>query len=566
MKLMKKMMALVIAMVMVLAMALPALAADKYKVTIDRNSTDEGKHTYVASQIFKGDLSQKDGKSILSNITWGEGVNQTKLGDLATAINSLRDTTATGYKALTAESTAAEFASAIGELNAAHDSATAQAVASAFASVLNGHYSGTEGETGVTDLDAGYYLIQDKEAPTATAGNYNSGAMTRYILQVLENVNVDEKASVPSVQKKVKDVTDSTATQSDYQDSADYDIGDDVPFQITGTTASTVHDYIKYHVTFVDDQSNGLSAPEQFEISVLGKNLTLNNTAGASATATVGDIKVTASIVTAGADFSIKVEFENTTSGNKLGEAVDSKDIVISYTSVLNNDAKIGATGNPNEVHLLYSNNPNSTDGREEGETPKDKVIVFTYQTEITKVDEENKALEGAEFTLYKEVASSYEDAKKVQGSEIITQLKNKDASINTAAIESEKYYIAKEMTLQESSKNIFEFKGIDDGTYVLVETKIPAGHNAYVAEKILVSAEHDVEADDPKLTALKADKTFTTSDLTEGKLSGTIINQSGSLLPSTGGIGTTIFYIIGSILVIGAGVLLVVKKRMSAE
>ena len=549
MKKMKKLVALIIATAMVLSMmSIAAFAADTYTVTINKDATDQGTHTYEAYQIFTGDLAD----SKLSNITWGTGIDQDKLVDLADAINALRDTTVEGYVALTATSTAAQFADAISGLNASNDSPTAQKVAEALAAALSSTSTTGDG-TGVANLAAGYY-------------------------QVVDNVTVNEKASVPSVEKKVKDANDTTdtaGTTNAYQDSADYDIGDAVPFQITGTTASTANDYVKYHVTFVDDQSDGLDAPEKFSIAVLGKTLTLRNEANASASDTVGKIKVTASIITAGQDFSIKVAFENTDNAGKtkgfvkLGADVQSKPIVITYTSKLNADAELGATGNPNEVKLKYSANPNSSDDsdKDEGETPKDKVIVFTYKPVVNKVDEKNKPLEGAGFTLYKEVGASYvaQTGETVQtGAEIKAALKEQNASINAAALKDTSNYVAKAMTTVEESTTSFEFKGIDDGTYVLVETAIPAGYNAFVAEEVQVSATHDAESDDPKLTELSGGNRFS-GVVDAGTLTGNVENLSGAVLPSTGGMGTTIFYIVGAILVIGAGVVLVTRRRMEA-
>ena len=579
MKHMKKMMALLIATVMVFSMSIAAFAADTYNVTVTPDETDQGVHEYEAYQIFAGTLNDK---GELQNVTWGTGIDQSKLGALATAINALRDSTVAGYEALTESSSAVAFAGAIAELEATHDSETAQAIASAFAAALSSTTAGTKGATGVTGLESGYYLVKDSKAPEAANDDSNSGAQTRYIIKVLgDNVTVNEKASVPSVKKKVGDTNDSTQAQpalkdNTWEDSADYDIGDDVPFQITGTTASTAHDYIKYHVTFVDDQSAGLDAPEKFNISVLGKDLELNNEANASVSETVNGIKVTAAIVTTGADFSIKVSFESEANAGKvadfvkLGTSVDSQNIVITYTAKLNSDAVLGSTGNPNEVYLKYSNNPNNTDDSDtdEGETPKDKVIVFTYKPVVNKVDSDNQPLEGAEFTLYKEVAADYaanEGEVVKTGAEIKAALIAANAKLSGKldALGDSKNYVAKAMTAVSGSKTSFEFKGIDDGNYVLVETKIPAGYNAYVASAFTVEATHEAESDDPKLTALSGDDF--TGDVETGVLSRDVVNNQGATLPSTGGIGTTMFYVIGAILVIGAGVVLVTRRRMSA-
>ena len=558
MKTTKKLLALLLALTLVLSLTGTALA---YSVTINKASGDTATHTYEAYQIFAGDLSA-DGKT-LSNISWGTGIDTSKLGDLAKAINALRDSGAEGYKALTADSSASDFADAIGELNVTYDDAKAQAVATAIGAALSTTTSGTGTATGVADLSAGYYLIKDKDGSLNDALN---GAYTRFILQVVKDTTVTEKASVPTVMKKVDDKVDSDTSEDTvvWQDSADYDIGDSVPFQLTATTASTVNDYVKYHVTFQDKQSVGLDAPTSFTISVLNKKLTLAAGATEPATDTTDNgTKITAKIATPEANntFAIEVAFENTNTGAKINDEANSTPIVVTYSSVLNSSAEVGPTGNPNEVYLKFSNNPNSTDDNDEGKTPVDKVIVFTYKTVVNKVNEEQKPLKGAEFTLYKKVDSTVSDAQT--GADIKAALKISNPSVNAEALENASYYVAKAMTQVASSETSFKYTGIDAGVYVLVETKIPDGYNAFAAEKITVTATHDTESDNPTLTELKADKVVTRVD--NGVLTGDVENRQGSTLPSTGGMGTTLFYVLGSVLVIGAVVLLVSKKRMNA-
>lgn len=547
MKTMKRIMALLICFVMVMGMTVTAFA---YDVTITRNDTDKSdKHSYVAYQIFSGDLDTDGNK--LSNIQWGTGINQSKLSDLRTTINSLA-----GNNALTESSTANDYAESIAKLN----SDETKKLAAAIGAALSETTSGTSTANGVTGLDAGYYLIKD----TGNLADEN-GAYTRFMLQVVKNTTVTQKASVPSVEKKVKDTDDSTNTTTDWQDSADYDIGDEVPFQLTATTASTVSDYTKYHVTFQDKQSDGLDVPTDFTIEVLGKKFTLSSSATTANDTTDNGTKITVEKVTTpdkGCAFAIKVTLENSTAGEKIKEEANSTKIKVTYTSKLNNNAEIGATGNPNVVYLKYSNNPNSTDDSEEGKTPTDKVVVFTYEATVNKVDEKSKPLEGAEFTLYKKVNTGSADKLS---SAIAAALKKNNSSINTDGLEPDSYYEV--VNLTSSTATSFTWKGIDDGEYVLVETKIPDGYNAFVSKSFTVSAKHDTRSDDPKLTSLTvSDSTLLKADYSAGTLSGNIVNKAGSTLPSTGGIGTRIFYIIGGILMAAAAVVLITKARYKKE
>ena len=572
MKTMKRIMALLICFVMVMGMTVTAFAdATKYTVTITNNNTDKAQHTYEAYQIFSGDLAEKDGATTLSNIIWGGGIDSSKLATLASDINNLK----TGLN-LTKDSSASDFADAIANLSASSDGETAQKLAQAIGKALStvvagtSTHSDTDQKYKIADLEAGYYLIKDKKD---SLDNKENGAYTRFMLQVVKDTSVTEKASVPSVEKKVDDKNDSSTTEDGevWQDSADYDFGDEVPFKLTATTADTVSDYTSYHVTFEDTQSEGLDAPTSFKITVLDQTLNLDsNTIDTTKSAeTANGTTIKAEVIKADTDctFAIKVTFTNKTVGNKIDNEANGIPIVVTYNSVLKDSAVVGATGNPNEVYLKYSNNPNSTDDSEdsEGKTPKDKVIVFTYKAIVNKTDEAGNKLDGAGFTLYKKVADeSTVGAKK--GSEIKKALTSANESIKADALDDDSYYIAKTMTATKDDASIFELSGIDDGDYVIVETTIPSGYNAFEAKSFKISADHETKSDDPKLISLTAPNIFTATKTDGGILEATIKNNSGSTLPSTGGIGTRIFYIIGGILMAAAAVVLITKARYKKE
>ena len=213
--------------------------------------------------------------------------------------------------------------------------------------------------------------------------------------------------------------------------------------------------------------------------------------------------------------------------------------IYVEYESTLNENAVIGSAGNPNTMYLTYSNNPYSTTDR--GRTVGDTVIVFTYKVVVNKVDGQDAPLPGAQFKLEKLI--------KGAGAE------GTDA-----------YQLVKEFTATDNANaTTFSFEGLDDGNYRLTETVTPAGYNTMEPIEFTVTAEHEIESNYPQLTALNGTPdgaiqiTFTHS-LPDGSLSTNVVNEQGLELPSTGGIGTTIFYIVGIVLVLGAGSFLVLR------
>lgn len=229
MKKMKKLLGLLLAVTMIMGLTMTALAADTdtYSITIENEVSG---HIYEAYQIFKGDLA--DGK--LSNIEWGNGVNSkisTVMGDAETKAAALTDETA-------AKTFAAQI---IPYLNSE---------AARFSKPVEGGYR-------ISELEAGYYLIKDQD--NSLTGD--SSAYTSYILRVSANEKITPKSSVPTSHKKVDDINDSTTSESGgtWQDSADYDIEDEVPFQLTGTLPANYGDYTVYKMIFHDEQSAGLT-------------------------------------------------------------------------------------------------------------------------------------------------------------------------------------------------------------------------------------------------------------------------------------------------------------------
>lgn len=486
----KKLASLLLALVMVFALATTAFAADT-TITAPAGST----RTYDVYQIFTGDLSGK----VLSNVKWGkngtgivgEAVPQETLAALA-AVNSLSDT-----------EKLAEISNYVN---------------------LNSEKFGTVSNGSPLPAPTGYYLIKDN-------GPVGDGeAYSLYVVQVVGPTTISPKVGTTTSEKKVDDKNDSNTTQDEvkWEDSADYDIGDDVPFQLKATIAQDYDNYKVYKLTFHDKESAGLTfKPETVVVKIDG------------ATVDSREYHVVTTGLTDGYTFEVRFADLKSTAA-KAGSV-----ITVEYSSKLTGEnVVIGSTGNPNTMHVTYSNNPNDDQGGENGKTPDDTVIVFTYKTVVNKVTK-NPAyveggsepkyipLKGAGFTLYKKNASGE--------------------------------YVAVGSEVKGDEMTTFEWKGLDDGAYKISETTTPAGYNTIADIEFTITAEHDVLSDNPTLTSLSGGNKFT-GEVSTGAVSADIENNTGSTLPVTGGMGTTIFYVLGSVLVIGAAVLLITKKRMGAS
>ena len=510
MKQLNKLAAVLLAVVMTLAMNMTVFAEGEpsantsgtYKLTLTGTATG---HTYEAYQIFKGDLTTNtEGKTVLSNVKWGEGVT---------------------YKGTEA---VADVAKALG-----NGTMTIEALVKnlTLTTPVKTVEKSSKGSTVIDGLEAGYYLVKDKDGTQKDT----SDAYTKFIVQVVGDTEVAVKSDVPKVTKKVQDTNDSDSTgkTSDWQDSADYDIGDEVPFQITGTMPSTIADYTTYKYVFTDKMSKGLTyTAKQATITVGDKAVTVGdkNDTGKDFTETV----------TANDDGTTTVTWACTdlqAVAKAYGITLDKNTkVVVTYNATLNEHAVIGAAGNPNTVNLTYSNNPNNGGEGETGKTPDDKNIVFTYKVVVNKVDQDKKSLKGAAFKLEKKLSDgTYKEVQSFTAGEETT----------------------------------FEFKGLDDGVYKLTETTTPNGYNTIDPVEFTISAEHDTESVEPKLTKLSVDETSDeaefTVDTNTGSLTTDIVNKKGSTLPSTGGAGTRMFYVFGGCLVAAAVVLLALKKRKEA-
>ena len=481
---MKKLKMLIAALVAVF-FAFSGSKALAYDITINPADGDTATHTYEAYQIFTGDLSTDE--TTLSNITWGDGISTAGQAALQTQYNV---------------ASASELAEKLSTASADD----AKAFAAAAAQYL-------QNPKGLTGVPVGYYLVKDKDDSLA---NQTNGAYTSYILQVVKNVTVTAKASVPTFDKVI--------AEDGGKQAADYAVGSSVPYQLTATLPSNFDAYKEYYLGFSDTLSSGL---------------TYNN-----------DAKVY--LVNGGTETDITSQFTIAADGSsyvindlkQVAGVTSTSKIVVRYSATLNNQAVIGGAGNSNTAGLTYSNDPNYTgDGSTspKGETPKKKVVVFTYQVQVSKVDQDNNPLAGAAFTLYKKNAAGTYDVVKV-------------ISVDEATA-----------AAGSTVKNLFTFSGLDAGEYKLSETTTPNGYNTIADIEFTITATL-TQGDDPALTNLTATATNTNLQFTANSdfsnLSAAIQNKKGSILPSTGSIGTTMLYLVGFGLLLGCGSLFVMKKR----
>lgn len=552
MKTLKKLFVFALALAMLSCLALTAFAEeDTYTITINNDKTG---HTYGAYQVFAGTLS--NGK--LTGITWGDGVTLTGEDTLKVGETELD---AAGWADLLA---AEEYDSDL--LKAFADAISAKL---ADATATSGEPA--DGKYTISGLDAGYYLVKDDAAVSG------EDSATRYILKVTNDTEVSPKSSTPSVDKQVLDTNDSNSAvdgEEHWNETADHDIGDHVSFRLIGTLPSTYADYKSYKYIFHDTMSAGLTLDVD---SITAKVVTGEGTEE-DPYETVEEITLTKGtdykvVTDTDDDCTFHVVFSNLKTVEGL--TADHK-IMVEYTAELNENAVIGVDGNPNEVKLQFSNDPNyeksgepgdDDDDEPTGETPPDKVIVFTYELDVNKVDEKNEALPGAGFTLYKKIDG---DWKAIKFAPYYGPDKTDGEVLYYVVAEYVDNYdeTSKECELSAADMTEFKFAGLDDGEYKLVESTVPAGYNQAADIEFTITATHDDTKEE--LVEVKFgedDKVITDGQDTDLGIGTTdVVNHSGLELPETGGIGTTIFYIVGGLLVVSAGVLLITKSRMKSK
>ncbi len=582
MKKISKILSLLLALTMVLSLNLGVLTAHAadYSITINETTND---HVYKIYQIFTGSVDATSGE--LTNIAYGSGINSGST--TATAAAVAEALTTAGYGTTDSGNISSNYdGEEIVQWLSDNYSITLADDPTVTLSEANGNVSGSEGSykySTTTDLPEGYYVIID--SLTSKTGT-TSTTISSYLVRLLDgNLIITPKKSTPEVTKQIKDYNDTTGTDEGWGSSADYDIDDEVEFKITATLPTNYADYNVYYMLFTDTLSEGLTyTSTSLKVQVYSGD-TLITTLDPDASPDA-EYTVTTSGGTNGDDTSLKITIPDLKSVDNADSITSACTVVITYTAKLNAEyAVIGNPGNPNTVYLTYTNNPNLTgDGSQETtDTPETTVVAFTYRFDVSKTDDNGNALTGADFTLYKRdiitdsayypTLTTYSETLSGTYSDTAPSADyycGKDASDNIYYVDATNspdlvyYKMVKVETKTVTNGTEFDFKGLDDGTYVLAETTVPNGYNQADDVVFTVNATHDATA----ITALTVSDvtggTITvTSPVTTGQLTTTVVNNSGAVIPETGGMGTKIFYTLGGILVVCAGVLLIVKRRM---
>lgn len=541
-KAIKKLLAALLAVAMVCAMAIPAFAFESWETEEDLNKN----HDYIAFQIFKGVISSKDNPT-LSDVTWGSHITHPddfleKLKDapiIGAQFHSIDATDATDA------ATVQKVLAVISQWNDSDDDSIAFARFVCHYLYSNGDPQSTivGGGGAIKIPEPGYYLIVD--TINFNDGDhyhaYNSFLLVNDTHQGEYNVIINHKVVKPTVEKKVYDNDNNDISSAGgWGSSADHAINEKFQFQLiaklpAGRDEGRAYDYYdKYTVCFNDTLSEGITFDNLDTVKIA-------NVDGDNSKEITNYKFDDTDLHEAGHPTSFKLSIDDVktcaaAAGLNLN---DGATITVTYTAHLNENAYVNTAGGPtdnnNSVFLQYSNNPINTSV---GQTPESKVCVYTYQLNNTKYhddDNPNNVLAGAGFRLYSDEACHDEDEIKLKMNDDGTY--SRDFSTEGKGVE-----------MISGQDGQFNVKGLDAGTYYLRETKTPDGYSACPDTTIVISATHD--GNNVSLS---------------GNLSNKIINNKagGITLPSTGGIGTTLFYVVGGGLMVAAIVLLVTKKRM---
>ncbi len=549
--------AVIFTVFMVMSMSVTAIAAEgDFTITINKPDNDKADHTYDGYRIFAGTLAQ-DGS--LTEVTWGAGI-----ADGDDFIADLKADTTVG-SAFVSAAKASDVAKALDGKD--NDGPFMQAFAKVVGANLGTKaFSEQASPITVAKADAGYYFIKDKDNSFADPGY---GAYSRFILKVVGNVELTAKEDVPTFDKNIVEdgekVKNNTAS-----------VGDKVNYQIDSKVPDMTG-YTKYFFVVEDEMTTGLTFNDDIKVTIGTDELDKDD-----------DYTVTST------DHSFKLVLKN------FKQYTKGDDIKIEYSATLNKAANITEGTNDNTANLTYSNNPNITpdsttdepgpgDDDVTGKTPDIKTVTGTSGIQIDKIDgNSGTALSGAKFKIEGEGVKAVIVNKTVfkqSATGTYYMLKNGSFTTTAPTPATEKNYdstetkyaevtVDKTLTSTEGINNIgytnadgfLSFAGLDAGEYTITELEAPEGYNKLSPDTITVTLSAQYNANDNRFVwTCKVGNTPVDSQM-DGCYHFQVANNKGATLPGTGGMGTTIFYVVGGLLIVCAGALLVTKIRMGKK
>lgn len=551
---MKKILAIMIAVLMVLTLTIPAASAlntNAHVITIT-NADPAKAHIYEAYRVFEGRLDTTD--NVLADISWSNGVNSTTL------LAALKQTA--DFADCTNAKDVAEVIKGYGDNSEKLD---------AFAKIVGEHLGNPAGTTTAHNTTSpytinvvgdGYYLVKDKNDTVTNTGE----SYTKYILNVVHDVTIEAKDDHLVPEKKIVEYNSLVSANA-------ASIGDDVQYRIS-IDIPKMDGYKAYTFTMNDTLSKGL------EFKSLSSVVVGTKTLDADDDYTLTTVKNADGTTTLTVDFKDFIQYKNT-----IGK------VTVNYLATVDEDAIIGVEGNPNTVDFTYSNNPASTGEGEPGTTgttPKSTTITYTTGIEILKIDgTSQKALEGAKFviegagvktiittgTKFEKAPYAAADGETVDPETYYLLDDGTYTTTQPTPVPADSYVLVhfKKVTTNSATVDCegttgtdgkTNFNGLNAGTYTLTEVEAPDGYNLLEAP-----IEFGITWSEADGFAVAAnDQSGVVYDATTGTFKLTVENNKGSILPHTGGIGSTIFFVVGSILILAAGIslvtVLIVKRR----
>lgn len=568
-------------------MAFAAEAAPANSITINKIAEDNKDNTFKAYQIFKAKVvDEKDKGKVASDIEWA---NQYIGPKVIAAIkgsaeydkivqqddNKKLDNSATAQVVAEWLSKNVTGTSASSATSGEGTRVAPGNVLYEIAAAVSGMKQNVEGETAAGSLIAdtpwtrpnttgdGYYLFVSDGLADLTKPN--TGTSPIFAIVGGNSVVVTEKTSIPTVEKKILDDTAdldaANAEESNWKDSGDAWIGQEIDYRLTGRVADNIASYDTYFYEFQDTLSKGLKVvkksdglPNDLHVYIVdnnGSKKEVKPDADKGYEATVNPVEADGTEL-------LKVTFKNlktvqTAKGEPIEVGAASK-VVVTYKAQLTGDAKYTATGNTNEVKLVYSNNPMTND---KGTSEPDKVTDYVFGLDVTKTDADSSNVNAKLVAGFKVKMIKEGDKEIADGGQWLTADGGLTPDVNKAG-----------EFKTETSNKVF-IPGLVAGTYEISETTTPSGYNTIAPFQITVKPAYDTAGNLTGLTVSDTsnmvDSEKTNASIDSTKIPVTIKNKKGSGLPLTGLNGVTFTWIAGGA-VLCIGVAHLIRSRKQAE